>query len=86
MSVTTIPAAAGIGVSLASSDWDQARGSLAQLLLDMALLIVVGVLTLRFHRFIRRRIGPPRRALRRTLGPLSPAPEARRDDRAPVRS
>ncbi|MFD0436283.1 DUF389 domain-containing protein [Streptomyces sp. WAC 01325] len=57
ISVTTIPAAAGIGVSLAFSDWDQARGSLAQLLLNIVLLIVVGVLTLRFQRFIWRRIG-----------------------------
>lgn len=57
ISVTTIPAAADIGVSCAFSSWSQARGSLAQLLLNIVLLIVVGVLTLRFQRAVWRRIG-----------------------------
>ncbi|MET7615608.1 DUF389 domain-containing protein [Streptomyces sp. NPDC005408] len=61
ISITTIPAAADIGVSCAFSSWSEARGSLAQLLLNIVLLIVVGVLTLRFQRaawrYISRRSG-----------------------------
>ncbi|WP_435604349.1 DUF389 domain-containing protein [Streptomyces sp. bgisy130] len=56
ISVTTIPAAADIGVSCAFSSWSEARGSLIQLLLNIVLLIVVGVLTLRFQRAVWRRI------------------------------
>jgi uncharacterized hydrophobic protein (TIGR00271 family) len=57
ISVTTIPAAADIGVSCAFSSWSEARGSLAQLLLNVVLLIVVGVLMIRFQRAVWRRIG-----------------------------
>ncbi|MGC0316469.1 DUF389 domain-containing protein [Kitasatospora acidiphila] len=57
ISVTTIPAAADIGVSCAFSSWHEARGSLVQLLLNIVLLIVVGVLMLRFQRAVWRRIG-----------------------------
>jgi uncharacterized hydrophobic protein (TIGR00271 family) len=46
ISVTTIPAAADIGVSLAYQSWPEARGSLVQLLLNVGLLIVVGALAL----------------------------------------
>jgi uncharacterized hydrophobic protein (TIGR00271 family) len=46
ISVTTIPAAADIGVSLAFEDWSEARGSLIQLLLNVAILTVVGALGL----------------------------------------
>jgi hypothetical protein len=52
-----MPAAADIGVSRAFSSWSEARGSLGQLLLNIVLLIVAGVLTLRFQRAVRRRIG-----------------------------
>ncbi|MFE2140697.1 DUF389 domain-containing protein [Streptomyces sp. NPDC059456] len=57
ISVTTIPAASDIGVSCAFSSWSEARGSLFQLLLNIVLLILVGVLTLRFQRAVWRRIG-----------------------------
>jgi uncharacterized hydrophobic protein (TIGR00271 family) len=56
ISVTTIPAAADVGVSLAFSSWSEARGSFYQLLLNVALLIVVGVLMLRFQRAVWRRV------------------------------
>ncbi|HEY3480624.1 MAG TPA: DUF389 domain-containing protein, partial [Streptomyces sp.] len=56
ISVTTIPAAADIGVSSASSSWSEARGSLVQLLLNIVLLVVVGVLMLRFQRAVWRGI------------------------------
>jgi uncharacterized hydrophobic protein (TIGR00271 family) len=60
ISVTTIPAAADIGVSLAYRSWPEARGSLVQLLLNVGLLIVVGALALRaqrafWHAWQRRR-------------------------------
>ena len=55
ISVTTIPAAASIGVSIAYSSWSEARGSLLQLLLNVVLLIVVGAAGLRTQRMIWRR-------------------------------
>ena len=42
ISVTTIPAAAAIGVSLAFSSWTAALGSLLQLVLNVVLLVGVG--------------------------------------------
>jgi uncharacterized hydrophobic protein (TIGR00271 family) len=42
ISVTTIPAAADTGVSLAFGSWAEARGSALQLLLNVVLLIAVG--------------------------------------------
>ena len=55
ISVTTIPAAASIGVSVAYGSWHEARGSLFQLLLNVVLLIVVGAAGLRAQRAIWRR-------------------------------
>ena len=42
ISVTTIPAAADIGLSVAFTSWSAARGVVAQLLLNVVLLILVG--------------------------------------------
>jgi uncharacterized hydrophobic protein (TIGR00271 family) len=56
ISVTTIPAAADIGVSCAFSSWSEARGSFFQLLLNVVLLIAVGYLTLRVQRAAWQRI------------------------------
>jgi uncharacterized hydrophobic protein (TIGR00271 family) len=50
VSVTTIPAAADIGVSAAFTSWRELRGSALQLLLNVVLLIVVGAVVLRFQR------------------------------------
>jgi len=55
ISVTTIPAAADIAVSIAYGGWREARGSTVQLLLNVGLLIVVGALGLRGQRIIWRR-------------------------------
>jgi uncharacterized hydrophobic protein (TIGR00271 family) len=55
ISVTTIPAASDIAVSLAFADWHEAWGSLVQLLLNVVVLVVVGVLTLRLQRRVWRR-------------------------------
>jgi uncharacterized hydrophobic protein (TIGR00271 family) len=58
ISVTTIPAAADLGLSLAFTSWRAAGGATAQLLLNVVLLIVVGALALRAQRrFWRRRAG-----------------------------
>jgi uncharacterized hydrophobic protein (TIGR00271 family) len=54
ISVTTIPAAADIGLSLAYGSWPEAGGSLAQLLLNVVVLIVVGTAGLRLQRAIWR--------------------------------
>jgi uncharacterized hydrophobic protein (TIGR00271 family) len=56
ISVTTIPAASDIGVASAFGSWSEARGSLFQLLLNIVVLIVVGLLTLMFVRRLWRRI------------------------------
>lgn len=57
ISVTTIPAAANVGVAAAYGDWDSFGGSLGQLALNVALLLVAGILTLGIQRavFMRRR-------------------------------
>jgi uncharacterized hydrophobic protein (TIGR00271 family) len=54
ISVTTIPAAADIGVSLAFGSWSEAGGSAVQLLLNVVLLIVVGAAGLGTQRAIWR--------------------------------
>jgi uncharacterized hydrophobic protein (TIGR00271 family) len=50
ISVTTIPAAADIGLSVAFGRWGETRGSAAQLLLNVVLLILVGALAFRGQR------------------------------------
>jgi uncharacterized hydrophobic protein (TIGR00271 family) len=52
ISVTTIPAAADVGVSLAFSSWPEARGSAIQLLLNVGVLITIGAFGLRAQRLI----------------------------------
>ena len=56
ISVTTIPAAADIGVSSAFQNWSEARGSLIQLLLNVAILIAVGTVGLVVQRRLWRRV------------------------------
>jgi uncharacterized hydrophobic protein (TIGR00271 family) len=56
ISVTTIPAAAGMGLSAAYGSWSEARGSTLQLLLNVVLLIVVGAAGLWLQRFTWRRL------------------------------
>jgi uncharacterized hydrophobic protein (TIGR00271 family) len=55
ISITTIPAAAGVGVFAALGSWHSALGSLEQLLLNVVLLIVVGAGGLQAQRLIWRR-------------------------------
>jgi len=56
ISVTTIPAAASLGLSLAFALWHDAWGSLLQLLLNVVLLVVVGAAGLSAQRVIWRRL------------------------------
>jgi uncharacterized hydrophobic protein (TIGR00271 family) len=55
ISITTIPAAADIAVSIAFGSWNEAGGSAVQLLLNVGLLIVVGAVALRGQRLIWQR-------------------------------
>jgi uncharacterized hydrophobic protein (TIGR00271 family) len=59
ISVTTIPAAADVGVSLAYGSPGEAWGSTLQLLLNVALLLVVGAAGLALQRRIWTRHRPP---------------------------
>jgi uncharacterized membrane protein len=56
VSVTTIPAAADIGVSSAFGSWSEARGSLVQLLLNISTLIVIGLIGLAVQRRVWDRV------------------------------
>jgi Domain of unknown function (DUF389) len=56
--VTTIPAAADVGVSVAYGSWHEAWGSLEQLLLNVVLLTVAGAGGLSTQRLIWRRLRP----------------------------
>jgi uncharacterized hydrophobic protein (TIGR00271 family) len=57
ISVTTIPAAANVGVAAAYGHWEECRGALAQLLINLLCLTAAGVVTLSVQRaeFVRRR-------------------------------
>ena len=58
ISVTTIPAAANVGVATAYADWSELGGALAQLGLNLACIIVAGTTTLALQRLaFRRRLG-----------------------------
>jgi uncharacterized membrane protein len=61
ISVTTIPAAAAIGLSVAFGSWHEAGGSALQLLLNVVLLIVVGAGGLRAQRAFWERPYPGKR-------------------------
>jgi uncharacterized hydrophobic protein (TIGR00271 family) len=61
ISITTIPAAADIAVSVAYGSWHEAGGSALQLLLNVGVLIIVGAAGLRGQRLIWRRWGTPAR-------------------------
>ena len=54
ISVTTIPAAADTGLSIAYANWSEASGSALQLLLNVTVLIAIGALGLRLQRIIWR--------------------------------
>ena len=57
ISVTTIPAAAGIGVAAAYGDWGDASGAAQQLAINLGSIVLAGVATL----FVQRRFYVARR-------------------------
>ena len=71
ISVTTIPAAANVGVAAAYGDWSECRGALLQLAINLGTIVLAGIATLSVQRaaFVRRR--------RRFHGRLEPSPQDR---------
>jgi uncharacterized hydrophobic protein (TIGR00271 family) len=57
ISVTTIPAAANIGVAAAVTDWSEWRGAMAQLAVNLVAILLAGVTTL----FVQRKVYQRRR-------------------------
>jgi uncharacterized hydrophobic protein (TIGR00271 family) len=55
ISVTTIPAAANIGVSAAYQDWPAWRGSMAQLSINLASILIAGTAVLAVQRMLYER-------------------------------
>jgi uncharacterized hydrophobic protein (TIGR00271 family) len=58
ISVTTVPAAGYMAVALALGQWAQVGGSLAQLVVNVAGMVVAGTATLLLQRLLWRRYGP----------------------------
>ncbi len=81
ISVTTIPAAANVGIAFAYQDWPAWRGSIGQLALNLATILVAGSLTLFLQRVLYHRrklrhlkeLGVPIRPSGRTLLGTAPA-------------
>jgi uncharacterized membrane protein len=70
ISVTTIPAAANIGVAAAYADWTAWRGSMAQLVINLTSIVVAGTATLYIQRLLyRRRVRHLRDPSRAATGP-----------------
>jgi uncharacterized membrane protein len=74
-SVTTIPVAAAIGLSVAFDQWKEAKGATEQLILDVVTLLAVGVVAL----VLQRRFWKGRESGQRTLDPASGAGRGDRD-------
>lgn len=55
VSVTTVPAAAGIGVAAAAGRWGECLGSVVQLTVNLVALVLAGVLTLTIRRALSHR-------------------------------
>ena len=70
ISVTTIPAAANIGVAAAYSDWDEMAGAAAQLGLNLFAIVLAGVTTLYVQRryYVSRRVAHLRDPAREAAG------------------
>ena len=66
ISVTTIPAAANVGVASAYGAWNDAEGALLQLLVNLTSIVLAGIVTLAIQRRVyesrRREHRRPRRA------------------------
>jgi uncharacterized hydrophobic protein (TIGR00271 family) len=63
VSVTTVPAAANVGIAVAFGHGDEARGALEQLLVNLAVLVLVGAATLGVQAWLWRRVARRRIAV-----------------------
>jgi uncharacterized hydrophobic protein (TIGR00271 family) len=92
ISVTTIPAAANIGVAAAYTDWDEMGGAAAQLGLNLFAIVLAGVATLYVQRrfYVSRRIAhlvdPAREAAGLPMGRSAKAKTRSRSSSARGRS
>jgi uncharacterized hydrophobic protein (TIGR00271 family) len=81
ISVTTIPAAANIGLSAAYEDWESWRGSMEQLAINLSSIVVAGTVVLYVQRllYLRRKaeLRPTSRATTRSRPSSSPSPPPR---------
>jgi uncharacterized hydrophobic protein (TIGR00271 family) len=83
ISVTTIPAAANIGVAAAYQDWESWRGSIGQLAINLSSIVVAGTAVLYVQRllYLRRKetaeLRPRSRATTRSRPSSSPSPPRR---------
>jgi uncharacterized hydrophobic protein (TIGR00271 family) len=84
ISVTTIPAAANIGVAAALGDWDEWAGAVEQLLLNLGAILLAGVGTLYLQRrlYMRRRLKHLHHESREIAG--LPVGESRRSRQSPA--
>jgi uncharacterized hydrophobic protein (TIGR00271 family) len=55
ISITTIPAAANVGIAAAYGDWSEMTGALLQLIVNLTCIVVAVVATLQFQRRLFRR-------------------------------
>ncbi len=55
ISVTTIPAAANVGIAAALTDWSEWRGAMAQLAVNLTAIVLAGVTTLSIQRRLYER-------------------------------
>jgi uncharacterized hydrophobic protein (TIGR00271 family) len=91
ISVTTIPAAANVGLAAAYADWASWRGSLAQLLINLASILLAGTAVLFIQRALylrrraRHRADPERRAAGLSVRPTSRATTRSRASSRPAR-
>ena len=74
ISVTTIPAAANIGVAAAYEDWAAWRGSMEQLAINLTSIVLAGVVTLGIQRLLYAR---RHRAHRREMEEVTETPTPR---------
>lgn len=72
ISVTTVPAAGNVGLGLAFGEWGEVRGSVLQLVINIAGMAVAGWLTLLIQRTLWSRVSAYRARLVTRRRPLSP--------------
>ncbi len=78
ISVTTVPAAANIGLAAAYADWDTAGGSAAQLAINLCSIVVAGTAVLYLQRLLYLR----RKQRHKREEPLRPTSRARTRSRS----